>query len=279
MNHKTLLFFLLLSFAVNGLFAQSDHLKRMDAFLIGPDNVDVFHNIQSEYYIENYQLLRENILIEKEDNLEEIQSLDKKRFNRKKTLEEITFLEATNTLIDTEVEKIDRFLKLWSTWETPIENTSFLKGYQAKNCYQIDGSEFTYFPTDYRLDTLKQGSQISWHEKVDQMLLEYEFELVEVEAAREKWVKKKADRNCLSADPNDCLVWCMVETPAKFDTIVIQEATLGCMEGFLLDQSGDQCERIVISDEEVDTELSIKLIDVLTSREIRVKEFEIISCD
>jgi len=27
-----------------------------------------------------------------------------------------------------------------------------------------------------------------------------------------KWIKKKADRNCLSADPNDCTVWCLVES-------------------------------------------------------------------
>ena len=27
-----------------------------------------------------------------------------------------------------------------------------------------------------------------------------------------KWVKKSADRNCLSPDPNDCLVWCLVES-------------------------------------------------------------------
>jgi len=26
-----------------------------------------------------------------------------------------------------------------------------------------------------------------------------------------KWEKKKADRNCLSANPDDCLVWCLVE--------------------------------------------------------------------
>ena len=26
-----------------------------------------------------------------------------------------------------------------------------------------------------------------------------------------KWVKKLADKNCQSADPNDCLVWCLVE--------------------------------------------------------------------
>ena len=30
-----------------------------------------------------------------------------------------------------------------------------------------------------------------------------------------KWVKRKADRNCLSQDPDDCLVWCLVEIPAE----------------------------------------------------------------
>ena len=37
--------------------------------------------------------------------------------------------------------------------------------------------------------------------------------IVEYQAASTEWVKKKADRNCLSADPDDCLVWCLVETP------------------------------------------------------------------
>lgn len=36
-----------------------------------------------------------------------------------------------------------------------------------------------------------------------------------------KWVKRKADRNCLSADPNDCLVWCQVEIPEKIEVITI----------------------------------------------------------
>lgn len=29
-----------------------------------------------------------------------------------------------------------------------------------------------------------------------------------------RWVKKKGDKNCLSLDPNDCLVWCLEEVPA-----------------------------------------------------------------
>ena len=30
-----------------------------------------------------------------------------------------------------------------------------------------------------------------------------------------KWVKKKADKNCRSRDPNDCLVWCLEKTPEE----------------------------------------------------------------
>ncbi len=41
--------------------------------------------------------------------------------------------------------------------------------------------------------------------------------IVDYRPASTKWVKKKADRNCLSADPNDCLVWCLVETPEYRD--------------------------------------------------------------
>ena len=41
---------------------------------------------------------------------------------------------------------------------------------------------------------------------------ETQSEQIETAPAATKWVKKRADRNCLSADPNDCLVWCLVET-------------------------------------------------------------------
>jgi len=44
-------------------------------------------------------------------------------------------------------------------------------------------------------------------------------EVIEIAPASTKWVKKKAERNCLSADPNDCLVWCLVEQPAQTITI------------------------------------------------------------
>ncbi len=44
----------------------------------------------------------------------------------------------------------------------------------------------------------------------DSILMDYEDIIVE---GGQKWVKKSADKNCLSADPKDCLVWCLVEQP------------------------------------------------------------------
>ena len=48
---------------------------------------------------------------------------------------------------------------------------------------------------------------------------------IEIQAAKTEWIKKKADRNCLSADPNDCLVWCLVEVPAEIETLTILKDT------------------------------------------------------
>jgi len=42
-------------------------------------------------------------------------------------------------------------------------------------------------------------------------------QLVEVAPASSKWVKRKADRNCISQNPDDCLVWCLVDIPSKFE--------------------------------------------------------------
>lgn len=40
-----------------------------------------------------------------------------------------------------------------------------------------------------------------------------------------KWVKKKANKNCLSPNPEDCMVWCLVNAPAQTSTIQIVEDT------------------------------------------------------
>ena len=48
---------------------------------------------------------------------------------------------------------------------------------------------------------------------------EYIDEKIMVAPATTKWVKGQADANCLSADPNDCQVMCLVEVPAQYRTM------------------------------------------------------------
>lgn len=42
---------------------------------------------------------------------------------------------------------------------------------------------------------------------------------IEVQPASSQWIKKKANNNCVSTDPNDCLVWCRVDIPAEYATL------------------------------------------------------------
>jgi len=54
-------------------------------------------------------------------------------------------------------------------------------------------------------------------EEIPQSLMVHQ----EVAPTSTRWVKKKAYNNCLSADPEDCLVWCLQETQAQYAVPVI----------------------------------------------------------
>jgi len=44
-------------------------------------------------------------------------------------------------------------------------------------------------------------------------------EQIEIAPASTKWVRRKGDKNCLSANPDDCMVWCLVEVPTQYETV------------------------------------------------------------
>jgi hypothetical protein len=80
--------------------------------------------------------------------------------------------------------------------------------------------------------------------RIERVPAEYrtESETIETSPASTQWIKKKADRNCLSADPNDCLVWCLVEIPASYQTVT-SRIRVGCPTGYT--DNGDDCTREV----------------------------------
>lgn len=52
----------------------------------------------------------------------------------------------------------------------------------------------------------------------DEEDVEIVVEDIEIRPASTKWIRQKADRDCFSNDPNDCLVWALVEIPAVIET-------------------------------------------------------------
>ncbi len=69
-------------------------------------------------------------------------------------------------------------------------------------------------------------------ERLEPLQHKYETksEQKEVAPATTKWVKKRGSESCLSANPDDCLVWCLVEVPAQYQTVTTQ-VDLGCYDG------------------------------------------------
>ena len=53
----------------------------------------------------------------------------------------------------------------------------------------------------------------------------YHEEKIAIYPAHQRWEKRKADGECQSKDPEECLVWCLVEIPEKFVELKIVKDT------------------------------------------------------
>ena len=83
-----------------------------------------------------------------------------------------------------------------------------------------------------------------------------------ISEASERWEKRKADPTCLSADPEDCLVWCLVEVPARTGTFV-KRVRKACPAGYTA--SGDDCTRTVEVPAQYETVTYQKLVSPASS--------------
>lgn len=104
---------------------------------------------------------------------------------------------------------------------------------------------------------------------------------VVMKAGSEKWIKKKADRNCLSADPADCLVWCLVKTEPIVETFYEVRDTIAIKdfakkEIYIVEAPYQYKDwKRVLCDGEINKKLIIETKAALTSRGYTEAE----SCD
>ena len=61
---------------------------------------------------------------------------------------------------------------------------------------------------------------------------------IEVSQPTKKWVKEKSDNNCLSTDPEDCMVWRLVQVPGEKQSCT-RKVKKGCPYGY--EDNGEYC--------------------------------------
>ena len=113
-----------------------------------------------------------------------------------------------------------------------------------------------------------------------------EFREVTIKSPTTKWVKRKADRNCLSAAPDDCLVWCLVEISGETaelyvvtDTSLTKDYKLKSFNTEVLIKNGAGNEwREVICQSKITAELYEELFLQLSERnyDFKLNENELI---
>ena len=100
-----------------------------------------------------------------------------------------------------------------AAYETAEEQVLVKEGYQV---LEIVPATFTSVSEEM---LVKEASS-----RLDYVPPVYETvtEQVLISPASTKWVKGRADRNCLSEDPDKCKVWCLTEVPAQYKTVTKQ---------------------------------------------------------
>ncbi|MFN5236851.1 MAG: peptidoglycan-binding domain-containing protein [Bacteroidota bacterium] len=112
--------------------------------------------------------------------------------------------------------------------KSPGNNNSVYETVTENILVKPEEIRFVVMPATYK-DTVISYVVEAAHTRLEVLQPAYESvtERVEVKPAGVKWVKKLADATCLGANPDDCYVWCMVETPAEYATIT-KRVNKGC---------------------------------------------------
>ncbi|MFT4534909.1 MAG: hypothetical protein ACJA1A_002508 [Saprospiraceae bacterium] len=96
--------------------------------------------------------------------------------------------------------------------------------------------------------------------------IETEEVTIMLKSGQTKWEKRKADRNCLSANPEDCLVWCLVEvsTPMIYDIVKDTSSTTEWYPyKYTISKKGEKVNDKVLCNYEIRQELLNELRDKL----------------
>ena len=268
----TLVLLLALQIITYNVQGQDVFLKNIDEIIITPEDVNVYYEEQIEYYTKKYQALITDLTNTQTSYQLEIEEIESKKKIRKKDLKYISELKPRMMILRKDIKTLKACISMWAGLEIP-DNEGFEQLLSAK-CYDIKAAEQVYSPEEYSILEVHTDENLSWYELAESIEIE-EVEVKIIEPATTKWERRKADRNCVSQDPNDCMVWCLVPVPAVTEKIItkIEKCPLE-----FENKTNNICVREVSIDNKNKTTERLRIVSTANLTAIHPVSFEEVDC-
>lgn len=255
------------------LFSQSIYLEDIDDYLVMPNDLNLSFQEQSDFYIKKYNTFLDYFQKELNEYQAEIKRLKDKKKLSKKNKKYLQDLEGDISYWEAKIDTIGIYLTTWELFEEPNLSIDLAEGLKGGGCFEI------YNPQEIKTSRIvaledyavalvdySNTNKIEWEERLPCRIGP------KSKVVRKKWIKRRADKNCLSTDPDDCLVWCYIE-----ETEEVENKT--CPKDFKLNENACECIRRQYTEIQLSKVNRFKLIERETWMEIKVVDFKKKDCN
>lgn len=239
-------------------------------FLFGPNNISCDKAILAPYYINYLSEIRTDLSSSVESKvklIDELKQKDKlKRSEKRKLKKAFRIIDE----MEDELFVVDSLMTLWT--ELAMFKESLIDALELINegeCIEFSTNKGTFNSSEVRIEQSEFSEEIEYNE-----IIYFESGYI-----GSKWVKKRSN-NCLSSDPNDCLIWCMVESKGlKFTDMMENEYNYdNCPTSFNYNRLKNTCERVKKYNTENDTLEKINVVSIKDNEILIPLSWRLIEC-
>ena len=167
---------------------------------------------------------------------------------------------------DTELKNLKLLIESWTSVESNLEEYNGIQNL----CYKHSLDEEEYGKFQLELEIIEEDGSLNTIEYIDR---------TKSKLATSRWEKRKADKNCLSSDPNDCLVWCLIEYENVYldseENVIGDENLLNELD-FVLDSEENRWERE--TELMCEFEFTYKFRNLASEKYYSILDLEIVDC-
>ncbi len=241
--------------------------------ILGPNNVSAFNEAIVENHIKLLQdyIADLDVYLANEENF--IQSLTAKKRLKNREKQQLQKAHNNQRVLMNEKDLLNNFILMWEHAQSKQnELYEIAAQLDQDQCVEFITKDDILFSQELELQTEQAAAPKSYKEVIPMKFV----------GPSTKWVKRRADRNCLSANPDDCLVWCLIEIKEgySFMDVSFEEHSFdGCPTGFELDRTKSECYRTQGIDDDGKLSQKLSLRKIEGKEDVEVIEWRLIECN